>query len=134
MSTTLARPRKFRARLCLTLGLLEIFVYISCRYNNRFFVLLNSVFKQIVFKSSSWADHGASASLSMKVLCDKIVFVLFKLWMHVLGLIISSTILLAATRSYSSCFRMFGCKIAFSLNRNAFTYNGCRFGVITSEF
>ena len=61
---------------------LEIFIHISSTYNNRFFVLLNSKLFTIVFKSTSWLRISAkisSAGLSMKVLCDKIIFVLFKL-------------------------------------------------------
>ena len=64
---------------------LEIFIHISSTYNNRFFVLLNSIFFTIVFKSTSWLRISAkiiwttSVGLSIKVLCDKIIFVLFKL-------------------------------------------------------
>ena len=89
----------------------------------------------LVFKSSGGVKIRTALfsdpSFQEKVLCCKIIFVFFKLWIYQVGFIISALYIGYRTTRLSVCFIHSRVGVVFSLfgaaQRNVVAYNGCRF-------
>ena len=87
----------------------------------------------LVFKSSGGVKIRTALfsdpSFQEKVLCCKIIFVFFKLWIYQVGFIISALYIGYTTTRLSVCFihKALGFSLFLAAQRNVVAYNGCRF-------